>query len=227
VMMSLAILVGGVGAFSSKQQGWVAESSSAGDTLVSSPTTGGGTDLPPVLQEMVDERREFELNLGKAMDVLRKDYPHMLHKTPDFSIYHDDISVVDPSGVQLNGLKNYKSSFRFLQSVVGVFYDMGQSGVQYRMVYDFARSSIRMSWNVVLVPKVVGNRRNSLYIDGISIYKMDSTSGKIVEHRVENMLMNNIPVRPPYGMGQILDGILTPADNRIPVGVGAMIMNEQ
>jgi hypothetical protein len=39
-------------------------------------------DLPPLLQDMVKERRTFEMNLGKAMDVLRKDYPYMLHKTP-------------------------------------------------------------------------------------------------------------------------------------------------
>jgi hypothetical protein len=38
--------------------------------------------LPPILQQMADERREFEMNLGKAMDVLKKDYPKMLHKSP-------------------------------------------------------------------------------------------------------------------------------------------------
>ena len=40
------------------------------------------SDLPPVLQSLVDERREYELNLGKAMDTLRKDYPYMLQRTP-------------------------------------------------------------------------------------------------------------------------------------------------
>lgn len=39
-------------------------------------------DLPPLLQNMADERREFEINLGRAMDTLRKDYPDMLHQTP-------------------------------------------------------------------------------------------------------------------------------------------------
>ena len=40
------------------------------------------SELPPVLQEMVDERRNYELNLGKAMDTLRKDYPELLRKKP-------------------------------------------------------------------------------------------------------------------------------------------------
>lgn len=39
-------------------------------------------DLPPVLQDIVDERNEFQLNLGRAMDVLRSDYPEILRKSP-------------------------------------------------------------------------------------------------------------------------------------------------
>jgi hypothetical protein len=42
----------------------------------------GTRSLPPLIQNMADERREFEVNLGKAMDTLRKDYPNMLHKQP-------------------------------------------------------------------------------------------------------------------------------------------------
>lgn len=45
-------------------------------------STQGTTELPPFLQEMVNERRNFEINLGRAMDALRKDYPYMLYKTP-------------------------------------------------------------------------------------------------------------------------------------------------
>jgi len=180
--------------------------------------------LPPVLQNMVDERRVFELNLGKAMDTLRKDYPKMLTREPNFEIFSDDISVVDPSGVQISGLSNYKSSFRFLQTLIKWFYNSDRSIIQHRMVYDWARSSIRISWNAVLVPKVVGNVRNSLYVDGISIYKMDASSGKIVEHKVEKMMINNIPVRPPYGVFTALkEEMLNPtAGQRVPVGVGAM-----
>jgi hypothetical protein len=39
-------------------------------------------DLPPVLQQITDERRNFQMNLGKAMDTLRKDMPYILKKTP-------------------------------------------------------------------------------------------------------------------------------------------------
>lgn len=180
------------------------------------------SELPPVLREIADERREYELNLGKAMDTLRNDYPTMITKRPDFSIYHDDLRVIDPSGVQLHGLNSYKNSFTFFQSLVGVFYNTDRSSVQFRMVYDFARQTIRISWNVVLVPKIVGNRRNSLYIDGISSYKMDSGSGKIVEHKIDQMLINNTPVTPPYGvLSALRQELMNPQP--IPVGVGAVM----
>lgn len=197
--------------------------SSAG--LVDPPTQhiGETTELPPILKQIADERREFELKLGKAMDTLRKDYPVMLKQKPDFSIYHKDISVTDPSGVQLSGLTSYKNSFRFLQGIVGLLYNVDRSSIHFRMVYDFARQSIRISWNAELVPKIVGNRRNSLYIDGISVYNVDADSGKIVEHKVERMLINNTPVRPPYGVLTALrEELLNPSRQPVPAGIGAM-----
>lgn len=39
-------------------------------------------DLPPVLQQITDERRNFQRNLGKAMDTLRKDMPDILKSQP-------------------------------------------------------------------------------------------------------------------------------------------------
>lgn len=38
--------------------------------------------LPPVIQSIADERREFQMNLGKAMDTLRKDMPYILKRAP-------------------------------------------------------------------------------------------------------------------------------------------------
>jgi len=151
--------------------------------------------LPPVIQSIADERREYEMNLGKAMDVLRSDMRDILTDAPDFSIYDKDIEVIDPSGVRLNGLKQYKSAFAFFQTFLRFWF--GEKRLQYRMVYDFARSSIRISWNAVLVPKVPLGR--PLHVDGISYYQLDRSSGKIVQHKIENLIINNSPVAPPYG----------------------------
>ena len=70
------------------------------------------------------------------------------------------------------------------------------------MVYDFARSSIRVSWHAVLVPKVPLGR--PLHIDGISMYRLDPSSGKIVEHKFENLVINNSQVMPPYGIFSLM-----------------------
>jgi len=183
---------------------------------------GGNGNLSPFLKDLVVERRGFELNLGKAMDVLRKDYPYMLRESPDFSIYRDDIQVVDPSGVQLNGLRSYRASFKFLRSVLSVFFDLDRSVIQSRMIYDWSRSAVRVSWNVLLIPRVVGNRKNASYLDGVSVYKLDG-EGMIMEHKVERLVMNDTPIRPPYGIGNLLDSMMSPSDQRVPVGVGAMI----
>lgn len=48
-------------------------------------------DLPPVLQQITDERRNFQMNLGKAMDTLRKDMPYILKQTPGTHAFCDKL----------------------------------------------------------------------------------------------------------------------------------------
>lgn len=153
------------------------------------------------LQMICDERREFELNLGKVMDTLKKDYPKMLTRAPDFSIFHDDLEVVDPSGVTIHGIPNYEMSFRVVRSVVGFFYCEEASGLTFRLVYDWARNNIRVSWNAELTPRsIYGGASNTLYVDGISVYDMDRSSGLISQHRIEHLLVNGNPVHAPNGL---------------------------
>ena len=101
------------------------------------------------------------------------------------------------------------------------------SYVQHRMVYDFARQSIRISWNAVLTPKVMGDAAR-IYIDGISVYKLDAKTGKINEHKIENMVINGASLVPPYSVLSTLKDVLVSAGTgmggskqRVPVGVGA------
>lgn len=39
-------------------------------------------NLSPFLRELVDEQRELQMNVGKAMDVLKSDYPYFLKRSP-------------------------------------------------------------------------------------------------------------------------------------------------
>jgi len=178
---------------------------------------GNGSDLPPVLQQITDERQNFQVNLGKAMDTLRKDMPYILKETPDYSIYHDEITVVDPSGVQLTGIDNYKSSIKFLQQFVNFWFQPEGNSIQYRQVYDFARSSIRVSWHAVLVPKMPLGK--PLHVDGVSMYRLETGSGKIIEHKLDNVVINNTPILPPYGVFSLMQQDWGLVGNGIPAGV--------
>jgi Uncharacterized conserved protein (DUF2358) len=134
----------------------------------------------------------------------------------DFSIYHEDISAIDPSGVHLTGLDKYKSAFAFLQTFQRFWFR--ESGLQFRMVYDFCRSSIRISWHCVLIPKVPLGR--PLHVDGISYYQLDIESGKIIEHKIETLIINNTPVAPPYGLLSLLQrDVLGLRPQGVPAGV--------
>lgn len=183
----------------------------------------GRADSP--LSMICEERREFELNLGKAMDTLKKDYPKMLTEAPDFSIFDEHLEVVDPSGVTLHGINNYETSFSFVRSVVSFFYCPESSGLTFRLVFDWARNNIRVSWNAQLIPKVIyGGDRNKLHVDGISVYEIDRTSGLITQHRVEHLLVNGNPVFAPKG---VLHALTNEVAQAIPAGGGYGMSNER
>lgn len=87
------------------------------------------------------------------------------------------------------------------------------------MVYDFCRSSIRISWHVVLIPKVPLSR--PFHVDGISYYQLDPDSGKINEHKLERLIINNTPVTPPYGILSLLQqDALRLRPQGVPAGIG-------
>jgi hypothetical protein len=50
----------------------------------------------------------------------------------------------------------------------------------------------------MLYPK--GPFGKPLYIDGVSLYTLDAPSGKVSEHRIERLIINQTPVAPPYGI---------------------------
>eukprot|EP00554_Chaetoceros_debilis_P008164 CAMPEP_0194081184 /NCGR_PEP_ID=MMETSP0149-20130528/7046_1 /TAXON_ID=122233 /ORGANISM="Chaetoceros debilis, Strain MM31A-1" /LENGTH=489 /DNA_ID=CAMNT_0038763065 /DNA_START=119 /DNA_END=1588 /DNA_ORIENTATION=+ len=169
--------------------------------------------------ESLDEKqREFELALGKALDTIKLDYPKLLTTDPDFSIYHNDIEVIDPSGVTLHSIDSYKASFQFLHMVIKLFYCHEKSGLTFRLVYDCARKNIRVSWNAELVPRqLYGGVRNILHVDGISVYEFDRESGLINRHRVEHLLVNDAPVKAPQGIFQAIKQEATQGPEGTPV----------
>ena len=119
----------------------------------------------------------------------------------DYSIYHSDLELIDPSGVHLHGLRNYENAIRLVHTMVGIFYCPDQSDLKFRMCFDKARQNIRIHWNARVVPKAIfGGYKTTLHVDGISIYELDRMSGNITQHRLERLVMNDDQVSPEQGV---------------------------
>jgi hypothetical protein len=150
-------------------------------------------------------KEEFELRVGRALDILRSDYPDILTKQPNFNIYSNDIEVVDPSGVKVHGISAYKNSFRILHALVRFIYCPARSSLTFRMCFDKARQNIRIHWNAEVIPReIFGGSRTTLHVDGISVYEISQVTGEIVQHRIEHLLMNNMPIQPKEGVIEAL-----------------------
>jgi hypothetical protein len=118
------------------------------DTRLSSSTNDNNSKNTMIagspLSQIVDNQKEFEINLGRAIDTLRSDYPTLLTNNPSWHIYHKQLEVIDPSGVSLMGLENYKMAFSFIHGVVKWFYCEEKSALtSIRVGYDWARKCIR------------------------------------------------------------------------------------
>jgi len=182
---------------------------------------------------MVDEQRELQMNVGKAMDTLRKDYPYFLKRAPDYSIYHENISLkASDNQIQLSKLTSYKKALGLVRSALSLVYDADRSIIQSRMVYDPTRTELRVSYNAMLVPKIMGVTGRTVHVDGISVYSFDLSAsrdregkknegaGKIREHRIEKLLVNGAALQPPYFNNFGLEALVGQRSGAL-VGAGA------
>jgi len=64
------------------QQSTVEEETLERTTSTANTKNDNKNNLSPFLQEMVDEQRELQMNVGKALDTLRKDYPDFFKRAP-------------------------------------------------------------------------------------------------------------------------------------------------
>jgi len=125
----------------------------------------------------------FQLNQGKAIDALRRDYPRLLTHEPDFTIFSPDIELFDPTGKRLSGASHYANVFavlRFLRSTA-----MNGAEITYRLV---AGDNIRVRWTAKLWMRGLPAESPIVYLDGCSVYELDA-KGKVRTHRLEDIVM--------------------------------------
>lgn len=125
----------------------------------------------------------------------------------DYCIYSKEIVLTSTNTPLTTSLSSYQKAISVSRSMLNLLYDPEKSIIQNRMVYDSSRCQIRISFNAQLVPRNVLARR--VYIDGISVYSIDMApvmkngvrredGGKIVEHKIEKLLVNGVGMKPPY-----------------------------
>ena len=153
---------------------------------------------------------------------------------PDYSIYHEDITLkASDASIQITKLKGYKKAFGLVRSALSLIYDADRSIIQSRMIYDPTRTELRVSYNAMLVPKIVGVTGRTVHVDGISVYAFDLSSsrdregkknegaGKIREHRIEKLLVNGAALQPPYFSNFGLEALMVGQRSGALVGAGA------
>lgn len=145
---------------------------------------------------------EYDLNLGTAIDTLRRDYPKLFVEKPDLSIFTPTVELFDPSGKRLQGVSQYERIFdmlRFLRRTT-----MQDSELTYRIVIH--DGTIRVRWCAKMHVRDPALGFTSLnVIDGVSVYELDS-KGKISRHKIETIVMAK-----PDGLKQPVNlGLLWP-----------------
>ena len=144
---------------------------------------------------------EFELNKGNVINKLQHDIPKILDHEPDFSIFHRDVELHDPSGKRLKGITQYVLLFDMIRLLRRTA--IQDSEVTYRM--DDLGDEIRVRWNAKLwVRDPLLGIVDLFHLDGVSVYQLDA-KGQIVVHRLENVVMSGKEhISTPVNLMQLL-----------------------
>uniref|UniRef100_A0A0D9W9D2 Uncharacterized protein n=1 Tax=Leersia perrieri TaxID=77586 RepID=A0A0D9W9D2_9ORYZ len=151
--------------------------------------SGGGGGDP--------ERSDFYLNLGTAVRTLRDDLPDVFVREPNYDIYREDITFVDPLNT-FHGIDNYKTIFWALRFHGRLLFR--EIGLDISRIWQVTENSIVVRWELWGAPRVPWESYGCF--SGTSRYKVDR-NGKIYEHKVDNLALD-FP-RPVAKVGSIAD----------------------
>jgi len=160
-------------------------------------TAEGGTSL----EKKPKVGNEYRLNVGRAIDVLRRDMVGVFspgQHVPDFSIYSPDIEVIDarlPS-FQLRGLATYQQVLSTMQWSIKSICD--RSKMEITSLTPPVNDQMYVRWRLhlwfkdvrsLLAPAFGGSPRISLegpfIVEGYSRYQFDPWSAEIVKHTID------------------------------------------
>mmetsp|Transcript_28731 Transcript_28731/g.58473 ORF Transcript_28731/g.58473 Transcript_28731/m.58473 type:complete len:272 (+) Transcript_28731:65-880(+) len=156
----------------------------------------------------LDPEKEFELNRGFAVDTLLQDYPYLLSRAPDFSIFRKEIILQDAQGFSISGLQAYQLFFGVLRRISAAVFAQATVSVYLMDKYGHDKSRIRLRWKIevnaagaslmedserAMLEKMGfeasfrsarNQQEGNAILEGISVYKLDR-NGMISSHTIE------------------------------------------
>lgn len=124
----------------------------------------------------------FKLNQGRNIDILNHDYPHLLTRPPEFSIFTPEITLHDPL---VSGMLQYKGLFRMMRFLRHT--TMHDSEIMHRIVVR--DETIHVRWSVKLwMDHPLLPSHSVVHLDGLSLYDLDR-EGKIYRHTLKNIVL--------------------------------------
>lgn len=166
-----------------------APTAKSAETKSRGAASGGGGGDP--------RRSDFYLNLGTAVRTLREDLPDVFVREPNYDIYREDITFVDPLNT-FHGIDNYKTIFWALRFHGRLLFS--EIGLDISRIWQLTENSIVVRWELWGTPRVPWESYGCF--SGTSRYKVDR-NGKIYEHKVDNLALD-FP-RPVAKVGRIAD----------------------
>ncbi|GJN26474.1 hypothetical protein PR202_gb14406 [Eleusine coracana subsp. coracana] len=115
---------------------------------------------------------------------LRDDLPAVFVREPNYDIYREDITFVDPLNT-FHGIDNYKTIFWALRFHGRLLFS--EIGLDVSRIWQLTENSIVVRWELWGTPRVPWESYGCF--SGTSRYKVDR-NGKIYEHKVDNLALD-------------------------------------
>ena len=145
---------------------------------------------PPAARSPRGEPSEYNLNLGRLIDLLGRDHPMLFERPQDLSLFEETIELHGPSGQILRGARQYTAAFDLLRFTRRVA--MEDATLTHRI--SIKHREVRLRWSAKLRVKDLGlaplGREPALFhVDGVSAYELDGR-GHVHVHRLQNVIIS-------------------------------------
>ena len=162
-----------------------------------------------------DMKRNYTLNVGRAIETLRDEVPLMLSEAMDLSIFSEDVTLTDRPGHAIaTGKKQYAAFFASLRLARRVTLSNPTVEIKALRYLDW-RGEISVKFQITAAAPL---GMEPLSFDAVSVYRLNE-KGLIDEHRVDDITRMNLFERPSLFEGLPLRNLVFngPAQSPMPM----------